>query len=77
MFSLATVFIALRWCHLQVENMDQIITMVKNWLDDMGANCKPKSNLKQYLKMEEFLVEDNNELIQEHNFFEELKSDSD
>ncbi len=77
MFSLARVLIALRWCHLQVENMDQIITVVKNWLDDMGANCKRKSNLKQYLKMEEFLVEENCELIQEHNFFEELQVDSD
>jgi hypothetical protein len=43
----------------------------------MGANCKRKSNLKQYLKMEEFLVEENCELIQEHNFFEELQVDSD
>jgi hypothetical protein len=57
--------------------MDQIITMVKNWLDDMGANCKPKSNLKQYLKMEEFLVEENYELILEHNFFEDLQVDND
>jgi hypothetical protein len=57
--------------------MDQIITMVKNWLDDMGANCKPKSNLKQYLKMEKKLVEENYELILEHNFFEDLQVDND
>jgi hypothetical protein len=43
----------------------------------MGANCKPKSSLKQYLKMEEYLVEENYELIQEHNFFEELQVDND
>jgi hypothetical protein len=39
----------------------------------MGANCKPKSNLK----MEEFLVEEKYELIQEHNFLKELQVDSD
>jgi hypothetical protein len=43
----------------------------------MGANCKPKSNLKQYLKMEKNLVEENYELIQEHNFLKELQVDSD
>jgi hypothetical protein len=42
------------WC-LQVESMDQII-MVKNSPNDLCANCKPNSNFKQYLKIEESLA---------------------
>jgi hypothetical protein len=38
--------------------MDQIITMVKNWPNDLHTNCKLNSILKQYLKMEIFLVEE-------------------
>ncbi len=49
MFSLARVLIALRWCHLQVENMDQIITMGKNWLDD-GCQLQTKVKLETILQ---------------------------
>jgi hypothetical protein len=36
------------------------------------SNCKPNSNLKQYLKMKKFLAKDNYDLIEEHNFFERV-----
>jgi hypothetical protein len=51
--------------------------VVKNWPDDSCANFKQNSNFKQYLKVEEFLVEKNNNLMGEHNFFEELEIDGD
>jgi hypothetical protein len=51
--------------------------VVKNWPDDLCANFKQNSNFKQYLKVEEFLVENNNNLIEEHNYFEELEIDGD
>ncbi len=41
------------------------------------ANFKPNSDFKQYLKAKEFLVEKNNNLIEEHNFFEKLEIDGD
>jgi hypothetical protein len=62
-FSLVGVLTALRRCRLQVENMDQIFIKVKNWLDNSHLNYKPNSNFKQYLKVEEFLVEENYNLI--------------
>ncbi len=62
---------------LEVENMDQIITMVKNWLDDLSANCKPNPNSKQYLKVEESLAKQNYNLIEKHNFWKELEGDDD
>jgi len=68
-FNLARVLIALRCCRLQVENMDWIIIVVKNWLDDLHANCKPNSNFKQYLKAKESLAKENYNLIEEHNSF--------
>jgi hypothetical protein len=40
-------------------------------------NCKPNSNLKQYLKVEKFWAKENYDLIEEHNFFEELQVDGD
>ncbi len=62
----------LRCYRLQVENMDRIIIVVKNWPNDPHANCKPHLNFKQYLKVEESLAKDNYNLMEEHNLFEEL-----
>jgi hypothetical protein len=53
-FCLVGVLIALRHCHLQVENMDHIINLVNNWLDDLCVNCKPNLDFKQYLKVKVF-----------------------
>jgi hypothetical protein len=52
--------------------MDWIIIMEKNRPNDSCANCKPNSNLKQYLKMEKFLAKDNYDLIEKYNFFERI-----
>jgi hypothetical protein len=60
---------------LEVENRDRIITMVKNWLDDMHTDYKPNSNFNQYLKVKESLAEDNYNLIEEHYFLKELEFD--
>jgi len=57
--------------------MDQIIIMMKNWLDNLCANCKQNSIFKQYLKVKESLVENNYNLIEKHNFFEKLEVDGD
>ncbi len=43
--------------------MDQAIIVVKNWLNNLHANCKPKSNLKQY-----FLPKKNHDLIEKITF---------
>ncbi len=77
MFSLAGVLTTLKHCHLQVENMDRIIIVVKNWLDDPHHNCKPNANLKEYLKEEDSLVKDNYDLVEEADFFEQLQVDND
>ncbi len=53
---------------LQVENMDSIIIVVKDWLDDPHANCKPHSDFKQYLKTEKSLAKENYNLIEEHSY---------
>lgn len=68
-FNLARVLTTLRCRRLQVENTDRIITVVKNWLDDPHANCKPNSNFKQYLKAKESLANENYNLIEERNSF--------
>ncbi len=65
-FNLARVLIALRCCRLQLENVDRIITVVKNWLDDAHANCKPNLDFQQYLKAKESLAKKNYNLIEEH-----------
>ncbi len=51
--------------------------MVKNWLDDPRHNCKPNENLKEYLKEEDSLVEENNDLLEKADFFEQLQVDND
>jgi hypothetical protein len=58
------VLTVLRHCYLQVENIDQIVIMVKNWLDELHANCKPNLDFNQYLKEKESLAEENYNLIE-------------
>jgi hypothetical protein len=53
-----------------VENMDWIITMVKNWPNDPCHNCKPNANLKEYFKKEDSLGKENYDLLEEVDFFE-------
>jgi hypothetical protein len=62
----------LKHCHLQVQNLDWIITMIDNWPNDPFQNCTPNANLKDYLKVEIVLVEENYELIKGAKFFKEL-----
>ncbi len=53
--------------------MDQIITIVKNWHDDPPrANCKPNFDFKQYLKIEKLLVEDKLQ-FEKHDFLKNYK----
>jgi len=73
MFNLIGVLTALKRCHLQVQNLDQIITIINNWLDDPCQNCTPNANLKIYLKVEIILVEEEYELIKEVEFFKKLQ----
>jgi hypothetical protein len=54
-FSLVRVLTTSKHCRLQMENMDQIIIVMKNWFDDMYFNCKLNLNLKQYLKKKNIL----------------------
>jgi hypothetical protein len=57
---------------MRVKSLLTILVKVKNWHDYTCANYKPNSNLKQYLKEDEFLAQENYNLIEEHNLFEEL-----
>ncbi len=76
-FNLVGVLITLKCCRLQVENLDRIIILVKNWPDDSRMNCKANASFKDYIKFEVALVEENYEFIEESKYFEALLVDSD
>jgi hypothetical protein len=76
-FNLVGVLIALRCYRLQVDNLDQIITVVKNWPHDPRLNCSRHKDLKDFLKVESVLAKDNYDLIKESNYFEQLVLDKD
>jgi len=69
--------IVLQQCQLQVENLIIIIKIVKIWPNDPHMNFMPNNNMKDYLKVKGSLVNDNNELIEETKYFENLNMDSD
>jgi hypothetical protein len=75
--SLIGILKTLKCCHLQVQNFDQIITIINNWFDDPCQNCTPNANLKDYLKVKVILVEEDYELIKGVEFFEKLRIDED
>ncbi len=54
-----------------------IIIIINNWPNDLHLNYKPNVDLKDYSKVEIGLVKDNYELIEEVEYFKELKIDED
>jgi hypothetical protein len=71
-YSLARVLTDLKCYRLQVDKLDRIITVVKNWL-----NYSQHKDLIDFLKVEFVLVEEKYDLIEESNYFEQLKLDKD
>lgn len=74
---LVKVLTCLWHCCLQVENVDWIVIVMKNWPSDPHLNCKKKMDLKKYMKMKTFLVNDNYDLIEDVEYFKELHWDDD
>ncbi len=77
MFILTNVLIALRCCHLQVQNLDWIISIINNWPDDLHLNCTSNVYLKDYLKVEIGLIEDSYGLIKKVKFLKKSQVDED
>ncbi len=77
MFNLASMLIALKCYKLPMNNLNQIIIMVKNWLDDPYLNCSQHKDLTNFLKVEFSLAEDTYDLIEESNYFKQLELDND
>jgi hypothetical protein len=74
-FSLASVLTTLRHYRLQVDNLDQIITVVRNWLDNPRLDYSQHKDLTNVLKVESSLAKYNYDLIKESNYFEQLELD--
>jgi hypothetical protein len=72
-FSLVGVLTILKHCRLQVDNLDSIIIVVKNWPNDPRLNCSQHKDLKNFLKVESSFAENNYDLIEESNYFEQLE----
>jgi predicted transcriptional regulator len=60
-----------------VENLEIIITIVKNWFDYQHINCMPNKNMNDYMKANRCLVNDNYKLIEREKYFEDLNVDGD
>jgi hypothetical protein len=50
-FNLVGVLTSLRCYRLQVDNLNQIITVVNNWLDDPHLNCSRHKDLTTFCKL--------------------------
>lgn len=77
MFSLIRVLTFLRCYRLQMENLDHVITMVKNSPIHPHFNCKKKVDFIEYVKAKASLANDNYDLIEKVEYFEELHLDDD
>jgi hypothetical protein len=60
-----------------VENLERIITIIKNWLDHQHVNCMPNKNMNDYMKVKRCLVNDTYKLIEGEKYFEDLNIDGD
>jgi hypothetical protein len=52
----ASVLIALIHCRLQVENLDYIFAIVKNWFNDPCLNPKHHMDLIEFMEVENLLA---------------------
>jgi hypothetical protein len=77
MYNLASVLIALRHYHLQLENLDQIITMVKMGQMIHTWIAWQMQTSRIYIKSEIVLIIKNYELIEEFKYFLKLQVDND
>ncbi len=57
-FSLIEIFIRLRKCHLQLNNLDKLIFVNKNWPNDFKVGCKYFSNLVKFIAINAYLQEE-------------------
>jgi hypothetical protein len=64
MFNFIGVLTFLRHYCLQTENLDQIITMAKNFPIHPHFNCKKKVDVIEYVKAKASLADDNYDLIE-------------
>ncbi len=77
MFNHTNVLIAFQCYSSQVENLNLMITIVKNWPDDPQMNCAWYKDMKDFMTIETSLAEDNYDLIEKACFFEQLELDGD
>jgi hypothetical protein len=49
-FSLVRIFTTFRKCHLQIENLEKLIFVNKNWLNDPRIRCKYPSMLIEFFE---------------------------
>jgi len=73
--NLASVLIALRRCHLQVQNLDRIIIIINNSPNHPHMNVTFNVDLEDYLKAKINVTKENFELIKEVEHFEKLQID--
>ncbi len=57
-FFLARLFTNLRKCHLQLDNLENLIFVNKNWLNDPSVGCKSSSSLVELIKIDVKLKEE-------------------
>jgi hypothetical protein len=49
-FALVGIFINLKRCHLQIENLEKLIFSNKNWPNDPRIGCKSPSKVLEFLE---------------------------
>ncbi len=60
-----------------MENLDNIITIVRIWPNDPCINCMPNKTMKDYLKVKGHLVYENYELFEETKYFGDMNVNGD
>jgi hypothetical protein len=55
---LVKILTNLRGCHLQIENLEKLIFVNKNWPNDARIICKFPSNLVEFLEKDVNLEEE-------------------
>ncbi len=72
-FNMVGVITSLRHCWLEIENLDKLVFIMKNWLNDprFGCTIGLPNSIEEYLKIEDDMILKNENFIVNFNLFEE------
>lgn len=74
-FNIVKILTSLRWCRLNVQNLDKLVMILKNWPNDARTNCSSLvvMGMVEFLKVEDKMLDDFEKELEDFGYFDSSK----